>query len=328
MYRRGVYSAVAWEIVGETGFDKNSNSPAHLPVMLSEVLSWLQPHSGGIYVDCTVGYCGHANEILRVSQPHGIVLGIDRDVQAINAGRQELQSFGDRAILVKAHFMELKQILVERGISRVHGVLFDLGVSSPQFDEPSRGFSFRSEGPLDMRMDQSSGRTAADIVNELDETDLADMIYSLGEERYSRRIARAIVSARRRQTLTNTRQLASVIESAVPGHYRRGRIHCATRTFQALRIAVNNELDHLETSFRDAADALASGGRLCVISFHSLEDRIVKQTFKGLSSQSGGELEILTKRPQVPSDDQRNRNPRSRSAKLRVMQRIVKEGRA
>jgi 16S rRNA (cytosine1402-N4)-methyltransferase len=319
---------VAWEIVGETGFDKNSNSPAHLPVMLSEVLSWLQPHSGGIYVDCTVGYCGHANEILRVSQPHGIVLGIDRDVQAINAGRQELQSFGDRAILVKAHFMELKQILVERGISRVHGVLFDLGVSSPQFDEPSRGFSFRSEGPLDMRMDQSSGRTAADIVNELDETDLADMIYSLGEERYSRRIARAIVSARRRQTLTNTRQLASVIESAVPGHYRRGRIHCATRTFQALRIAVNNELDHLETSFRDAADALASGGRLCVISFHSLEDRIVKQTFKGLSSQSGGELEILTKRPQVPSDDERNRNPRSRSAKLRVMQRIIKEGRA
>jgi len=279
-------------------------------------------------VDCTVGYCGHAKEILRASQPHGIVLGIDRDVQALDAGRKELRSFGDRAILVKAHFMELKQILVERGISRVHGVLFDLGVSSPQFDEPSRGFSFRSEGPLDMRMDQSSGRTAADIVNELDETDLADMIYSLGEERYSRRIARAIVSARRRQTLTNTRQLASVIESAVPGHYRRGRIHCATRTFQALRIAVNNELDHLETSFRDAADALASGGRLCVISFHSLEDRIVKQTFKRLSSQSGGELEILTKRPQVPSDDERNRNPRSRSAKLRVMQRIIKEGRA
>ena len=319
---------MAWEIVGETGLDKNSNSPAHLPVMPSEVLSWLQPHSGGIYVDCTVGYCGHANEILRVTQPHGIVLGIDRDVQAINAGRQELQSFGDRAILVKAHFMELKQILVERGIPRVHGVLFDLGVSSPQFDEPSRGFSFRSEGPLDMRMDQSSGRTAADIVNELDETDLADMIYRLGEERYSRRIARAIVSARRRQTLTNTHQLVSVIESAVPGHYRRGRIHCATRTFQALRIAVNNELDHLETSLRDAADALASGGRLCVISFHSLEDRIVKQTFKGLSSQSGGELEILTKRPQVPSDNERNRNPRSRSAKLRVMQRITKEGRA
>ena len=319
---------MAWEIVGETGFDKNSHSPAHLHVMPSEVLSWLQPHSGGIYVDCTVGYCGHTKDILRASQPHGIVLGMDRDVQALNAGRKELQSFGDRAILVKAHFMELKQILAERGIPRAHGMLFDLGVSSPQFDEPSRGFSFRSEGPLDMRMDQSSGRTAADIVNELDETDLADMIYRLGEERYSRRIARAIVSARHRQTLTTTRQLVSVIESAVPGHYRRGRIHCATRTFQALRIAVNQELDHLEASLRDAADALAPGGRLCVISFHSLEDRIVKQTFKGLSSQSGGELEILTKRPQVPSDDERNRNPRSRSAKLRVMQRIIKEGRA
>ncbi len=319
---------MAWEIVGETGFNKNSNSPAHLPVMPSEVLSWLQPHSGGIYVDCTVGYCGHAKDVLRASQPHGIVLGIDRDVQALNAGRKELQSFGDRAILVKAHFMELKQILAERGIPHVHGMLFDLGVSSPQFDEPSRGFSFRSEGPLDMRMDQSSGRTAADIVNELDETDLADMIYRLGEERYSRRIARAIVRARHRQTLTTTRQLVSVIESAVPGHYRRGRIHCATRTFQALRIAVNNELDHLETSLRDAADALAPGGRLCVISFHSLEDRIVKQTFKGLSSESGGELEILTKRPQVPSEEERDRNPRSRSAKLRVMQRIFKEGRA
>jgi len=149
--------------------------------MPSEVLYWLQPHSGGIYVDCTVGYCGHAKEILRASQPHGIVLGIDRDIQAINAGRRELQSFGDRAILVKAHFMELKHILVERGIPQVHGVLFDLGVSSPQFDEPTRGFSFRSEGPLDMRMDQSSGRTAADIVNELDEADLADMIYRLGK---------------------------------------------------------------------------------------------------------------------------------------------------
>jgi len=319
---------VAWEIVGETGFEKNSHSTAHLPVMPSEVLSWLKPHSDGIYVDCTVGYCGHAKEILRASQPHGIVLGIDRDVQALDSGRKELRSFGDRAILVKAHFMELKQILVERGIPRVHGMLFDLGVSSPQFDEPSRGFSFRSEGPLDMRMDQSSGRTAADIVNELDETDLADMIYRLGEERYSRRIARAIVSARCRQTLTTTRQLVFVIESAVPGHYRRGRIHCATRTFQALRIAVNQELDHLETSLRDAADALAPGGRLCVISFHSLEDRIVKQTFKGLSSQSGGELEILTKRPQVPSEDERDRNPRARSAKLRVMQRIIKEGRA
>lgn len=319
---------MAWEIVGEFGSNKNSNSPAHLPVMPSEVLSWLRPHSGGIYVDCTVGYCGHAREILLASQPTGIVVGIDRDAEAINAGRQYLQSFGDRVILIKAHFMDLKAILAERGISRVHGVLFDLGVSSPQFDEPSRGFSFRFEGPLDMRMDQGSGRTAADIVNGLDEADLADMIYRLGEERYSRRIARAIVGARRHQALTTTHQLASVVESAVPIQYRRNRIHCATRTFQALRIAVNQELEHLEASLRDAADVLAPGARLCVISFHSLEDRIVKQTFKALSARDGSELEILTKRPQVPSDEETDRNPRSRSAKLRVIQRIVKEGHA
>jgi 16S rRNA (cytosine1402-N4)-methyltransferase len=224
--------------------------------------------------------------------------------------------------------MDLKSILAERGISRVEGVLFDLGVSSPQLDEPSRGFSFRFEGPLDMRMDQGASLTAADIVNGLDEADLADMIYRFGEERYSRRIARAILRARRDQPLTTTGQLTSVIESAVPGHYRRGRIHCATRTFQALRIAVNHELDHLETSLRDAADVLLPGARLCVISFHSLEDRIVKQTFKALSTQSGGELEILTKRPQTPSQQELDQNPRARSAKLRVIQRIMKEGHA
>jgi 16S rRNA (cytosine1402-N4)-methyltransferase len=266
-------------------------------------------------------------EILRASQPNGILLGIDRDGQAINADRERLQSFGNRAILIKAHFMELKSILAERRLSRVDGVLFDLGVSSAQLDEASRGFSFRSEGPLDMRMDQGSGPTAADIVNGLNEADLADMIYRLGEERYSRRIARAVARARQQQPLTTTRQLTSVIESAVPGHYRRSRIHCATRTFQALRIAVNRELEHLEMSLRDAADSLSTGARLCVISFHSLEDRIVKQTFKALSSEAGGDLEILTKRPQVPSEEEKDRNPRSRSAKLRVMQRVDKEGR-
>jgi 16S rRNA (cytosine1402-N4)-methyltransferase len=170
--------------------------------------------------------------------------------------------------------------------------------------------------------------TAADIVNGLDEIDLANMIYRYGEERYSRRIARALVRARSRLAFTTTRQLAAVIESAVPAHYRRGRIHCATRTFQALRIAVNNELDHLQTSLEDAATVLAPGGRLCVISFHSLEDRIVKQSFRGLSLQASGDFEILTKRPQVPTDDEIHRNPRSRSAKLRVIQRIVKEGHA
>jgi len=318
---------MAWEIVGETGPEQSSANHEHLPVMRSEVLFWLRPQSGGIYVDCTVGYCGHAFEVLHASQPSGVVLGIDRDSHAISICQERLRAFGNRLVLVKAHFMDVKSILAERGISQVQGMLFDLGVSSPQLDQPSRGFSFRFDGPLDMRMDQGSGTTAADIVNRLDEADLADMIYRFGEERYSRRIARAIVQARRDQELTTTGQLTAVIESAVPAHYRRGRIHCATRTFQALRIAVNHELDHLEMSLRDAADVLAPGARLCVISFHSLEDRIVKQTFKSLS-RDGGDLEILTKRPQIPSQLEMDQNPRARSAKLRVMQRMVKEGRA
>lgn len=296
--------------------------------MPTEVLSWLKPKDGEVFLDCTVGYCGHAESILESSAPSGIVIGIDRDVRAIEAGRKILERFGSRAVLIKGNFVELKHHLADRGISAVQGVLFDLGVSSPQIDEPSRGFSFQAEGPLDMRMDQSTGATAAEIVNRTDEVDLANLIYELGEERYSRRIARAIVRARANRLLETTSDLVSVIEAAVPAHYRRGRIHCATRTFQALRIAVNQELEHLEPALRDAVDVLAPGGRLCVISFHSLEDRIVKHTFRALSAQADGLLEILTKRPQLPTDEEINRNPRSRSAKLRVIQRMPKEGHA
>lgn len=296
--------------------------------MPAEVLFWLRPQNGQIFLDCTVGYCGHAESILEAGAPTGIVLGIDRDPVAIEAGRKQLERFGTRAVLIKGHFVDLKQHLSDRSIERIHGVLFDLGVSSPQIDAPGRGFSFQAEGPLDMRMDQSAGVTAADIVNGTDETDLANMIYEFGEERYSRRIARAIVRARASRPIKTTNELVAVIEGAVPGHYRRGRIHPATRTFQALRIAVNQELEHLEPALRDAADVLAQGGRLCVISFHSLEDRIVKHTFRALAARPSGELEILTKRPQLPTDEEINRNPRSRSAKLRVIQRVAKEGRA
>jgi 16S rRNA (cytosine1402-N4)-methyltransferase len=221
--------------------------------------------------------------------------------------------------------MDLKRHLAEHGISRVDGVLFDLGVSSPQLDEPLRGFSFLTEGPLDMRMDQSGGMTAADVVNRMKEAELADLIYQFGEERYSRRIARAIVRARARRLLETTRELVEVVESAVPGAYRRGRIHCATRTFQALRIAVNRELDHLESALRDAVEALAPGGRLCVISFHSLEDRIVKRTFRALA---GKQVAVLTQKPQLPGEEELGRNPRARSAKLRVAERLGPEGQA
>lgn len=228
-------------------------------------------------------------------------------------------------MLMQGRFVDVKHHLAAHGITSVDGVLFDLGVSSPQVDEPSRGFSFQAQGPLDMRMDQSSGATAADIVNRTDETDLADIIFHFGEERYSRRIARAIVRARASRPFQMTGDLVAAIESAVPAHYRRGRIHCATRTFQALRIVVNDELAQLEPALRDAADVLAPGGRLCVISFHSLEDRIVKRTFRALA---GTQLTILTKRPQRPTDEEIERNPRSRSAKLRVAERIAQEGHA
>lgn len=314
--------------MGEKG-DKNiQGSYGHWPVMQSEVLFWLRPKEGDIFLDCTVGYCGHAERILEASAPDGIVVGIDRDFRALEEGRKRLERFGTRAVIIKGHFVELKRLLADRGISSVQGALFDLGVSSPQIDDPSRGFSFQAGGPLDMRMDQTTGATAAEIVNHTDEVDLANMIYEFGEERYSRRIARAIVRARVNQPFETTNELASVVEAAVPAHYRRGRIHCATRTFQALRIAVNQELEHLEQALRNAADVLAPGGRLCVISFHSLEDRIVKHTFRALSGRADGKIEVLTKRPQVPTEEEIDRNPRSRSAKLRVIQRVAKEGHA
>jgi 16S rRNA (cytosine1402-N4)-methyltransferase len=244
---------------------------------------------------------------------------------AIAASREKLARFGGRVLLFHGHFVDLKQHLTLSGISQVDGILFDLGVSSPQLEEPARGFSFQEDGPLDMRMDQSMSGTAAELVNRWPEAQLADTIFQFGEERFSRRIARAIVCARQRHSLATTKELVSVIEGAVPANYRHGRLHCATRTFQALRIAVNQELDCLEPALRDAVDVLSPGGRLCVISFHSLEDRIVKHTLRTLSSTDYPKVVVLTKKPQVPSMEESGRNPRSRSAKLRAAQRVSKE---
>ena len=298
----------------------------HSPVMPSEVLYWLLGDGRKIFLDCTVGYSGHTEKLLEGSGPDGRLVGLDRDRSAIEASRQRLLRFGARAILIHGHFMELKQHLSEHGLSQVDGIIFDLGVSSPQLDEPARGFSFQQDGPLDMRMDQSIGGTAADLINRWPEAQLADAIFQFGEERFSRRIARAIVRARERRLLGTTKELVSVIEGAVPANYRHGRLHCATRTFQALRIAVNQELDCLEPALRDAVDVLSPGGRLCVISFHSLEDRIVKHTFRALSGKEDLALVVLTKKPQVSTSEESGRNPRSRSAKLRVIQRVSKEG--
>lgn len=315
-----------WEKVGEGVLHSHDESSRHFPVMQHEILSWLLKENARIYLDCTVGYSGHAEKILGASHSDSVLIGLDRDSNAIAASKERLRKFGDRAILRQGHFMDLKRHVVECGFSRVDGILFDLGVSSPQLDEPARGFSFQWDGPLDMRMDQSKGLTAADLVNERQEAELADIIFHFGEERFSRRIARAIVRVRTVRPLTTTKELASVIEGAVPAHYRHGRIHCATRTFQALRIAVNQELECLEPSLRDAVDILAPGGRLCVISFHSLEDRIVKQTFRALSLGVGAPITVLTKKPQLPQEDELREHPRSRSAKLRVAQRREREG--
>jgi 16S rRNA (cytosine1402-N4)-methyltransferase len=298
----------------------------HFPVMPSEVLYWLLGDGRKIFLDCTVGYSGHAEKLLEGSGPDGRLVGLDRDRSAIEASRQRLSRFSARAILIHGHFMELKQHLSEQGLTQVDGIVFDLGVSSPQLDEPARGFSFQQDGPLDMRMDQSIGGTAADLINRWPEVQLADAIFQFGEERFSRRIARAIVRARERHPLGTTKELVSVIEGAVPANYRHGRLHCATRTFQALRISVNQELDCLEPALCDAADVLSPGGRLCVISFHSLEDRIVKHTFRALSGKEDPALVVLTKKPQVSTREESDRNPRSRSAKLRVIQRVSKEG--
>ena len=296
--------------------------PRHVPVFAEEVLFWLMQQKPDVILDCTVGYGGHAEILLKNSDSATRLIGLDRDPQAIAFSRERLMEFGGRVILRKGNYRDLKSHLAEMGIQKVGGVLFDLGVSSPQLEDPARGFSFRQEGPLDMRMDQTIGVTAAELVNSCQEHELADIVFQYGEERYSRRIARAIVRARTRSPIETTGALASVIAEAVPPMYRHGRIHCATRTFQALRIAVNCELEGLEPSLRDAADLLAPGGRMCAISFHSLEDRIVKHTLRSLAEGADARLSLLTKKPILPAELEFHANPRARSAKLRVAERV------
>lgn len=303
----------------------DSARDSHEPVLVEEILFWLQCKPGGVYVDCTLGYAGLAARLLDRTAPDGILVGIDRDAAALAESQMRLREVAHRVHFRHGNFCDLKALIMGSGVSRVDGVIFDLGVSSPQLDRAERGFSFREDGPLDMRMDQREGRTAADLVRDLPETELADLIYQLGEERYSRRIARAIVQARMQGVIGTTWQLAAVVGRAVPASYRHGRIHCATRTFQALRIAVNRELDVLEPALRDAVDILAPGGRVCAVSFHSLEDRIVKHTFRSLANGSEASVRVLTKKPVIASESERSRNPRSRSAKLRVVERISKE---
>jgi 16S rRNA (cytosine1402-N4)-methyltransferase len=321
----GVYSASKWGKVDISGGINISNKTRHAPVFLDEITAWLITDNAKTFVDGTVGYGGHGERLLERAGDRAILVGIDRDEEALTYSRTRLARFGGRAILLKGDFVDVKQLLRDVDIPAVDGALFDLGVSSPQLDDSNRGFSFQEDGPLDMRMDQSTGTTAGQLVNTLPESELADLIFQYGEERFSRRIARAIVRAREQKPLASTQELTSVIKESVPAAYRHGRIHCATRTFQALRIAVNRELDVLEPAIRDAVDMLRPGGRIAVVSFHSLEDRIVKHTFRALAERPHPQVAVLTKKPQVPSDAECQANPRARSAKLRVAERLSKE---
>jgi 16S rRNA (cytosine1402-N4)-methyltransferase len=278
------------------------------------VLGFLAPERGGVYVDCTLGLGGHARALLEGGATR--VIGLDRDADALARARDALAPFGERLEGVHAEFGTLGEVLDARGLGHVDGILADLGVSSLQLDGEGRGFSFRRDEPLDMRMDRSRGPTAADLVNDAREAELADVIYRFGEERYSRRIARAIVAGRPVRT---TGELAALARRGV--HARTWqRIDPATRTFQALRIWVNGELDGLDAFLRAASGRLAPGGRLAVIAFHSLEDRIVKHTMRALAAEADG-LRVLTKKPVIPGDQEIGRNPRARSAKLRVLAR-------
>lgn len=313
-------------------------SQIHEPVLAREVIEWLRPQCGGIFVDCTVGLGGHAEALLTAGK-HAAVIGIDRDSESLELAARRLSSFGSRFRAVHANFKELDSVLRQLGIATVNGVLADLGVSSLQLESPERGFSFSQESPLDMRMDQTSGDTAADLIARLGERELADLIYLYGEERRARRIARAIVRRRAVQPILTTADLAQIIVRAlkVPGRWR---IHPATRTFQALRIAVNDEIEVLERFVVQAISRLAAGGRLAVIAFHSLEDRVIKRTFRRESgkcdcgSAPGGAVQcptcgatkrvrILTLKPVRPGREEVSRNPRARSARLRVCERLI-----
>lgn len=293
---------------------------SHEPVLRDEVMVALSPRPGAMHIDGTVGSGGHARGILELSSPDGRLLGIDLDAQALQLTREVLAGYGARVTLVHGSFANLSDIAREHGFRPADGVLLDLGLSTMQLSEPERGFSFQLDGPLDMRFDLSADMTAADLVNTLPETELADILYRYGEERMSRRIARAIVQSR---PLRTTTELATLVTRVVG---RRGRIHPATRTFQALRIAVNNELDVLAQGLVQAVDVLAPGGRLAIIAFHSLEDRVVKNYFRQGASGDGSAgrptLRVLTRKPIRASTAERERNPQSRSAKLRVAQKL------
>lgn len=291
-------------------------SSIHAPVLRDETLDWLRPRGDGIYVDATLGLGGHSEALLQRTAPAGRVIGCEWDGEALARARERLAGFGNRLIVVHASYADLSAELERLQVDHIDGLIADLGVSSLQLDQADRGFSFRVDRPLDMRMDIRRETTAADLVGRLSEEQLADIFYHYGEERQARRIARFLVQARQEEPVTTTGRLAAIVAAAVPAKYHPPRVHVATKVFQALRIAVNGELDNLTRLLRTAPELLAPGGRIGIITFHSLEDRIVKQAFA-----QQPDLRVLTKKPIEPSAEEIQCNPRARSAKLRVAER-------
>lgn len=307
-------------------------SGLHTTVLLNEAIEFLSPQPGKLYVDATLGLGGHSEAILDI--PETNVIGIDQDAEAIKFAEKRLKKYGGRIQIAPANFAELKSVLANLGIDRIDGIIADLGVSSLQLDNAERGFSFRSDAPLDMRMNRDSGETAAELLARLSEEEIANLIYQFGEERFSRRIARRIVERRNdHDPVETTKELAGLVERSVR-RSPKDKIHPATRTFQALRIAVNREIEILEGFINEAVELLNADGKIVVISFHSIEDRIVKQTFQKLSGKclcppripqcvcgATKSIEILTRKPITASEIETDKNPRARSAKLRAAQR-------
>jgi 16S rRNA (cytosine1402-N4)-methyltransferase len=308
---------------------------SHIPVLLDETLELLAPARGGIFVDGTLGGGGHAEAVLSRLPESGRLIGIDRDWEAVHAAGDRLSAFGGRFTALHGNFFDMRALLNGIGVTAVDGILLDLGVSSHQLDTHERGFSYKSEAPLDMRMDQQASLSARDVVNTYSEEALARVIWTFGEERFSRRIAERICRLREQSPIETTLQLAQIVRDAMPGKYRNEPQHPARRTFQALRIEVNSELSGLDQAVEQACDLLQKGGRLCIITFHSLEDRIVKQAFRRFENpctcppsapicNCGKEpkAKILTKKPLTASDEEEARNSRSTSAKLRCIEKI------
>ena len=301
----------------------------HIPVLTKEILNYLNLKKGGVYIDCTLGGGGHSKAILEKIYPQGSLIGIDQDIEAIETAKEELRSYIDKTKLVKGNFKNLEGILSDLKIETVSGIVFDLGVSSHQLKKKERGFSFKEDSYLDMRMDLTQEFKADILINSYPEKDLAEIFKKYGEERFSKRIARLIIAERKRETITTTKQLADLVVRSLPRTKKRHtwRIHPATRIFQAIRIEVNQELKALEKGLDQAIRALENEGRICVISYHSLEDRIVKHLFKKVEREGKDQgnygLKIITKKPIGPASEEVRENPKARSAKLRVAEKTI-----